>query len=118
MALSDYDKKQAWKIVRSFQQKRRYLQNKGVSKGALPKPVRYKELIKAYSDSPVGLRNRLKTLQAFSTKGEVYKTEGGVNLTKSLAKYKNEEIRRGEKYQVERYDKIKFNIIEKQKLTI
>lgn len=107
MKLSEEDKREAFKVVRSYMQKRRYLQSKGVSKGALPKPVSHRELIKAYVDSPTGLRKRLNNLKSFSTRGEVYKTEGGVSLTKTLAKYKNSEIRRGEAYQIDRYNKLK-----------
>ena len=109
MKLSEEDKREAFKVVRSYMQKRRYLQSKGVSKGALPKPVSHRELIQAYENSPTGLRNRLKNLRSFSTRGEVYKTEGGVSLTKKLANYKNKEIRRGEAYQTERYNKLKFH---------
>ena len=109
MSISDEQKNEAWKTVRSYMQKRRYMQSKGVSKGALPKPVSYKEIIKAYGDNPSGLKQRLKTLRNFSTSGEVYKTEGGVYLTKKLATYKNAEIRRGEAYQTDRYNKLKFN---------
>ena len=109
MKLSEEDKREAYKVTRSYMQKRRYLQSKGVSKGALPKPVRYKELIEAYVNSPSGLRSRLNNMRSFSTRGEVYKTEGGVSLTKRLKTYKNKEIRRGEAYQVERYNKLKYN---------
>lgn len=109
MPLSDEQKRKAWKAVRNYMQKRRMAQRKGVSKGALPKPVYYKELITAYENSPTGLNKRLKNLQSFSVKGDVFKTEGGVSLTKAVAKYKNAELRRGEKYQQERYDKLKYN---------
>lgn len=109
MPLSDEQKRKAWKAVRNYMQKRRMAQRKGVSKGALPKPVYYKELIKAYENSPTGLNKRLKNLHSFSVKGDVFKTEGGVSLTKAVAKYKNAEMRRGEAYQVGRYDKIKYN---------
>lgn len=109
MPLSDEQKRKAWKAVRNYMQKRRMAQRKGVSKGALPKPVYYKEIIKAYENNPTGLNNRLKNLHSFSVKGDVYKTEGGVSLTKAVARYKNAELRRGEKYQKERYDKLKFN---------
>jgi len=106
--LSGEQKREAFKVVRSYMQKRRYLMSKGVSKGALPKPVSYKELMKAYAESPKGLNKRLNNLKSFSTSGEVYKTEGGVSVTKKLATYKNAEIRRGEAYQAERYDKLKY----------
>lgn len=106
--LSGEQKREAFRVVRSYMQKRRYLMSKGVSKGALPKPVSHKELMKAFAENPSGLRKRLNNLKAFTTRGDVYTTEGGVSLTKNLAKYKNAEIRRGEAYQAERYDKLKF----------
>ena len=109
MKLSDEDKRRTYKTVRSFMQKRRYAQSKGVTKGALPKPVTYNELINAYENNPSGLNKRLNSLQRFSTRGETFKTEGGVTLTKKIASYKNKEIRQGEAYQVERYDRLKYN---------
>lgn len=80
--------------VKNFKDKARILRNKGVSSYALPKVGTAKELLSAYKDDPKGLRKRLKELDEFSTKGKVFKTKGGVNLTQTVKNYKNREIRK------------------------
>lgn len=85
--------------VKNAKDKARILKNKGVTKGALPKIPSAKYLLKAYENDPSGLRKRLKEFDAFTTKGKVYKTEGGISLTHSVKVYKNREIRRSQLYE-------------------
>lgn len=94
MPLNDDLIKRTRKSVKNYKDKVRILKNKGVSAGALPRVGSAKELLKAYENDPAGLRRRLKEFDEFTTKGKVYKTEGGISLTSTVKKYKNREIRR------------------------
>lgn len=82
--------------VKNVKDKVRILKNKGVTTGALPKIPTAKYLLKAYENNPVGLRKRLKEFDDFTTKGKIYKTEGGITLTHAVKVYKNREIRRSQ----------------------
>lgn len=92
--LSRQDKLRARKSVKNFKDKMRILQNKGVSKGALPKVEDARYLMKAYANDPTGLNKRLDELDKFTTRGKVYKTEGGISLTKDVKRFKNLEMAR------------------------
>ena len=97
MPLSDDLIKRTRHSVKNYKDKVRILKLKGVSTSAFQKVGSAKDLIKAYGEDPKGLRKRLKELDEFSTKGKVYKTKGGLNLTKTVKTYKNREIRRSQK---------------------
>lgn len=97
MPLSDDLIKRTRHSVKNYKDKVRILKLKGVSTSAFQKVGTAKELIKAYGEDPKGLRKRLRELDEFSTKGKVYKSKGGLNLTKTVKTYKNREIRRSQK---------------------
>lgn len=97
MPLSDDLIKRTRKSVKNYKDKVRILKLKGVSSSAFQKVGSAKDLIKAYGEDPKGLRKRLRELDEFSTKGKVYKSKGGLNLTKTVKTYKNREIRRSQK---------------------
>lgn len=97
MPLSDDLIKRTRHSVKNYKDKVRILKLKGVSSSAFQKVGSAKELIKAYGEDPKGLRKRLRELDEFSTKGKVYKSKGGLNLTKTVKTYKNREIRRSQK---------------------
>lgn len=99
MPLSDDLIKRTRHSVKNYKDKVRILKLKGVSTSAFQKVGSAKDLIKAYGEDPKGLRKRLKELDEFSTKGKVYKTEGGLNLTRTVKLYKNREIRRSQRFE-------------------
>ena len=101
MPLSDDLIKRTRHSVKNYKDKVRILKLKGVSASAFQKVGSAKDLIKAYGDDPKGLRKRLKELDEFSTKGKVYKTKGGLNLTPTVKAYKNREIRRSQRFEQE-----------------
>lgn len=74
------------KAVRSFNAKVRRLQAKGVSAALLPDLISTKS-IKANSDNRRQLRNKLQALQEFSSRGQTFKSEGGVTGTTILFEY-------------------------------
>lgn len=106
--ISDDKMKELRHAVKNYRDKRLILIKKGVSKGALPKAPTAKEIAKAFENNPTGLNKRIREMNNFTTKGEVYKTKGGINLTKTVAKYKNREINQSRKV-----EELKFNRINK-----
>ena len=74
------------KAVRSFNAKVRRLQAKGVSAALLPDLISTKS-IKANADNRRQLRNKLQALQEFSSRGQTFKSEGGVTGTTVLFQY-------------------------------
>lgn len=74
------------KAVRSFNAKVRRLQAKGVSAALLPDFVSTKS-IKANADNRRQLRNKLQALQEFTSRGQTFKSEGGVTGTTELFEY-------------------------------
>lgn len=114
--LNRYDKLRARKSVKNFKDKARILRNKGVSKWALPKVEDARYLIKAYQNNPDALHKRLDEIDKFTTKGKVYKTEGGVGLTSEVKKFKNREIARSYKIEELKYKQAqKFGNVSKRK---
>lgn len=114
--LSRQDKLRARKSVKNFKDKVRILQNKGVSKGALPKVEDARYLMKAYANDPTGLNKRLDELDKFTTRGKVYKTEGGVALTADVKRFKNREIARSYKLEQAKFNQAKqFGLVSKKK---
>lgn len=101
MPLSDDLIKRTRHSVKNYKDKVRILKLKGVSASAFQKVGSAKDLIKAYGNDPKGLRKRLKELDEFSTKGKVYKTKGGLNLTPTVKAYKNREIKRSQRFEQE-----------------
>lgn len=91
--------------VKNYKDKVRILKKKGVSTSAFQKVGSAKELIKAYENDPKGLRKRLRELDSFSTKGKVYKSKGGLNLTQTVKTFKNREILRSRKIESARLEK-------------
>lgn len=91
--------------IKNYKDKVRILKKKGVSTNAFMKVGSAKELLKAYENDPKGLRKRLKELNEFSTKGKVFKTEGGLKLTNTVKLYKNREILRSRRIETARRDK-------------
>lgn len=74
------------KAVRSFNAKVRRLQAKGVSAALLPDLISTKS-IKANADNRRQLRNKLQALQEFSSRGQTFRSEGGVTGTTVLFEY-------------------------------
>lgn len=75
-----------YKAVRSFNAKISRLQSKGVSAALLPDRLSTKS-IKANYTNRRQLRTYLKSLQEFTSKGQVFKSEGGVTGTTQLFEY-------------------------------
>ena len=105
MPLSDDLIKRTRHTVKNYKDKVRILKNKGVSSSAFQKVGSAKELIKAFENDPKGLRKRLRELDSFSTKGKVYKTKGGLNLTQTVKTFKNREILRSRRIESARLEK-------------
>lgn len=103
--LSDDLIKRTKKSVKNYKDKQRILRNKGVSSSALTKIGTAGELLKAFENDPKGLRRRLNELDRFSTKGKVYKSKGGLNLTATVKNFKNREIKKSASLEQELYDK-------------
>ena len=103
MSLNDDLIKRTRKSVKNYRDKERILKKKGVSPLAFQKVGSAKELIKAYEGDPKGLRKRLRELDKFSTKGKVYQTKGGINLTQTVKTFKNREITRSQKLEQGRF---------------
>ena len=74
------------KAVRSFNAKVRRLQAKGVSAALLPDLVSTKS-IKANADNRRQLRSKLQSLQELSSRGQTFRSEGGVTGTTVLFEY-------------------------------
>ena len=84
-----YDKQlknEIYKAVRAFNAKVTRLEKKGVSAALLPDRISTKS-IKANFDTRRTLRTHLKALQEFTSKGQTYKSEGGVTGTTALFQY-------------------------------
>lgn len=84
-----YDKQlknEIYKAVRSFNAKISRLEEKGVSAALLPDRISSKN-IKANFGTRKQLRSYLKTLQEFTSKGQTFKSEGGVTGTTQLFQY-------------------------------
>ena len=105
MPLSDDLIKRTRHTVKNYKDKVRILKNKGVSSSAFQKVGSAKELLKAYENDPKGLRKRLRELDSFSTKGKVYKSKGGLNLTQTVKTFKNREILRSRRIESARLEK-------------
>lgn len=107
MPLSDDLVKRTRKSVKNYKDKVRILKKKGVSSSAFQRIGTPSDFLKAYKDNPRALRRRLDELDNFSTKGKVFKTEGGMSLTKTVKTFKNREIRRARLREQNLYDKAK-----------
>ena len=105
MPLSDDLIKRTRHTVKNYKDKVRILKNKGVSSSAFQKVGSAKELLKAYENDPKGLRKRLRELESFSTKGKVFKSKGGLNLTQTVKTFKNREILRSRRIESARLEK-------------
>ena len=105
MPLSDDLIKRTRHTVKNYKDNVRILKKKGVSSSAFQKVGSAKELIKAFENDPKGLRKRLRELDSFSTKGEVYKSKGGLNLTQTVKTCKNREILRSRRIESVRREK-------------
>lgn len=105
MPLSDDLIKHTRHTVKNYKDKVRILKNKGVSSSAFQKVGSAKELLKAYENDPKGLRKRLRELDSFSTKGKVYKSKGGLNLTQTVKTFKNREILRSRRIESSKLEK-------------
>ena len=105
MPLSDDLIKRTRHTVKNYKDKVRILKNKGVSSSAFQKVGSAKELLKAYENDPKGLRKRLRELDSFSTKGKVFKSKGGLNLTQTVKTFKNREILRSRRIESARLEK-------------
>ena len=105
MPLSDDLIKRTRHTVKNYKDKVRILKNKGVSSSAFQKVGSAKELLKAYENDPKGLRKRLRELESFSTKGKVYKSKGGLNLTQTVKTFKNREILRSRRIESAKLEK-------------
>lgn len=84
-----YDKQfknEIYKTVRSFNAKISRLEKKGVSASLLPDRVSTKSL-KANFSNRKAMRAELKALQDFSSRGQTFKSEGGVTGTTMLFQY-------------------------------
>ena len=84
-----YDKQlknDIYKAVRSFNAKISRLEKKGVSASLLPDRVSTKSIKANYSNRRA-LRAHLKNLQEFSSKGQTFRSEGGVTGTTTLFQY-------------------------------
>lgn len=107
MPLSDDLVKRTRKSVKNYKDKVRILKKKGVSTSAFQRIGTPTDFLKAYKDNPRALRRRLDELDNFSTKGNVFKTESGMSLTKTVKTYKNREIRRAKALEQRKYDQAK-----------
>lgn len=105
MPLNDDLIKRTRHTVKNYKDKVRILKKKGVSTSAFQKVGSAKELIKAFENDPKGLRKRLRELDSFSTKGEVYKSKGGLKLTQTVKTFKNREILRSRRIESARLEK-------------
>lgn len=84
-----YDKQfqnEIYKAVRSFNAKITRLEKKGVSASLLPDRISTKSLKANYSNRKA-LRSELKALQDFSSRGQTFRSEGGVTGTTMLFEY-------------------------------
>lgn len=84
-----YDKQlknEIYKAVRSFNAKVSRLEKKGVSASLLPDRISTKSLKANYSNRRA-LRTELKALQEFSSRGQTFRSEGGVTGTNMLFQY-------------------------------
>lgn len=84
-----YDKQfknEIYKAVRSFNAKITRLEKKGVSAALLPDRISTKSL-KANFSNRKALRAELRALQDFSSRGQTFKSEGGVTGTTMLFQY-------------------------------
>lgn len=84
-----YDKQfknEIYKAVRSFNAKITRLEKKGVSASLLPSRISTKSLKANYSNRKA-LRSELRALQEFSSRGQTFKSEGGVTGTTTLFQY-------------------------------
>lgn len=84
-----YDKQfknEIYKAVRSFNAKITRLEKKGVSAALLPDRISTKSL-KANFSNRKAMRSELKKLQEFTSKGQTFKSEGGVTGTTMLFEY-------------------------------
>ena len=84
-----YDKQlknEIYKAVRSFNAKVSRLEKKGVSAALLPDRISTKSLKANYSNRRA-LRAELKALQDFSSRGQTFRSEGGVTGTNMLFQY-------------------------------
>lgn len=79
-------KNDIYKAVRSFNAKVTRLERKGVSAALLPDRLSTKS-IKANYTNRRQLRSYLKSLQEFSSRGQTFKSEGGVTGTTQLFEY-------------------------------
>lgn len=75
-----------YKAVRSFNAKVSRLQKKGVSAALLPDRISTKS-IKANYQNKQSLRKHLQALQEFSSRGQTFRSEGGVTGTAVLFQY-------------------------------
>lgn len=105
MSLNDDLIRRTRHTVKNYKDKVRILKKKGVSSSAFQKVGSAKELLKAYENDPKGLRKRLRELNSFSTKGKVYKSKGGLNLTQTVKTFKNREITRSRKIESAKLEK-------------
>lgn len=84
-----YDKQlknEIYKAVRSFNAKISRLERKGVSAALLPDRISSKNIKQNYTNRRQ-LRRYLASLQDFTSKGQVFKSEGGVTGTTQLFQY-------------------------------
>lgn len=84
-----YDKQfknEIYKAVRSFNAKITRLEKKGVSASLLPSRISTKSL-KANFSNRRAMRAELRALQDFSSRGQTFKSEGGVTGTTTLFEY-------------------------------
>lgn len=84
-----YDKQfknEIYKAVRSFNAKITRLEKKGVSAALLPDRISTKSLKANYTNRKA-MRAELKKLQEFTSKGQTFKSEGGVTGTTMLFEY-------------------------------
>lgn len=84
-----YDKQlknEIYKAVRSFNAKISRLEKKGVSASLLPDRISTKSLKANYTNRRA-LRAELKALQDFSSRGQTFRSEGGVTGTNMLFQY-------------------------------
>ncbi len=84
-----YDKQlknEIYKAVRSFNAKVSRLEQKGVSAALLPERVSTKTIKQNYTNRRQ-LRSYLKSLQEFTSKGQTFKSKGGVTGTTQLFQY-------------------------------
>lgn len=91
-----YDKQlknEIYKAVRSFNAKVSRLEKKGVSASLLPARISTKS-IKANYTNRRSLRAHLRSLQEFSSRGQTFRSEGGVTGTTMLFQYSKKRANR------------------------